>query len=174
MAMSARERKQAQREAERIEMSRLPDSTYDYLRQPFHQWINDDPNFSSVELPLELAGFEPPVFDDDEGPASYANETALDPDLSPEETFPGYSGSIGRAEVMVDCLLDAALELAQIINRYKLDELSARRREIERSDLPDAATRKLAFDEMARIAKIEAELSKNIRRTIPQWKVKGV
>lgn len=174
MAMSAKERKHKQLEREREQLRYLDDSTYPYLTNPFHRWTSEDPNWTNVTLPLELAGFEGPVFETDEGPEKFAIEDALPPEEDPADTFPGFKGSVGRAEVMVDLLLDAAAELAQSLNRYKVEELSARRAEIEASELATAEERKAAFEAVEHISKVEAELAKNVRRTLPQWKVKGV
>lgn len=143
------------------------------MKKPFHQHLQDDPNWSSFALQLELMGLEPPEFSDDRGPEHFANEGALSPDEDPKDAFPGAEGSIGRAEVMVDMLLDAALELAQIVNRYKLDELQRRRREIEAEDLAEPEERKRALESVTAIARIEEELGKNVRRSFPVWKVKG-
>jgi len=174
MAMSAKERKQKQLEREREQLRYLDDATYPYLAKPFHSCASMDPNWESVTLPLELAGFNAPVFETDEGPEKFALEDALPQNEDPRETFAGFRGSIGRAEVMVDMLLDAASELAQIINGYKAAELSERRAEIERSDLATPEERKIAFEAIETISKIEGQLEKNVRRTLPQWKVKGV
>ncbi|MHA6324556.1 hypothetical protein [Roseivivax sp. CAU 1753] len=174
MALSAKERKQKQLKREREELRLLDDSTYPYLATPFYERLESDPNWSDVTLVLELAGFEPPGFEDDRGPEAYVNSDALSPDDDPADTFPGSKGSIGRAEVMVDCLLNAAQQLAEIINRYKVDELDARKRELENSDLTDPDDRKSAFEKVAQIIKIQDELAKNVRRTLPIWKVKGL
>ena len=75
---------------------------------------------------------------------------------------------------MIDLLLEAASELANIVNRYKRDELAARRKEIEESDLSDPEERRTAIDNITQITRIEAELSKNVRQTLPIWKIKGL
>ena len=174
MAMSAKERKQNQLERERTQLKELDDSTLPFLRQPFFERVEEDPNWSGVTLALELCGFEPPSFEDDRGPQHFANEVALPPDEDPSETFPGFKGSIGRAEAMIDLLLEAASELANLVNRYKRDELAARRKEIEESDLSDPEERRTAIDNITQITRIEAELSKNVRQTLPIWKIKGL
>lgn len=174
MAMSARERKQKQLEREQEQLKQLDDSTYPFLQVPFFEWVQEDPNWSSVTLELELAGIQPPSFEDDGGPEVYASEDALPPDSDPAKTFPGAKGSIGRAEEMVDRFLTAAIEMAGMINRYKRYQLEQKRNELESSDLSDPETRKNAFETIGKITKIEEELGKNIRRTLPQWKVKGI
>ena len=170
MALSAAERKRRQVERERLAMQRRPDSTYEYLSKPFYSYLDEDPNWSSVTLSFDLMGIEAPAFLDDSGPESFVINDALGDD---EGTgFESFERSIGRAEVMVDLLLDAAVELSGIINRFKTDELKRYLSEIEQSDLSDQAAKALAMKEAVHIAAIQKELEKNVRRTFPQWKVK--
>ncbi|SDY95098.1 hypothetical protein SAMN05444340_1435 [Citreimonas salinaria] len=98
----------------------------------------------------------------------------MGPDADHNEIFQGSRGSIGRAENMVDNLLDAAVDLASIVNRFKKDELQARLDEIENSDLADAESRKAAMDKVAHISAVLADLEKNVRWTLPKWRVKGI
>lgn len=174
MALTAKERKQRQLERERAALRQLEDSTYPHLHMPFFEWLATNPNWSSVTLELELAGFEPPAFEDDLGPEAYVLEGAISTEEDLKEAFPGAKGSVGRAEEMVDRLLNSAVELAALINRYKEAELSARRKEIEDADLSAPEVRKKALGTIAQITRIEAELKKNVRRTLPQWKIRGV
>ncbi|SDI95760.1 hypothetical protein [Alloyangia pacifica] len=80
MAMSAKERKQRHLERERELLRHLDDSTYAYLSTPFCQQVARDPNWSKVTLALELAGFEGPVIETDEGPEKFTLEDALPTD----------------------------------------------------------------------------------------------
>lgn len=172
MALSAKQRKRNQLARQQEELSRLEDSTYEYLKAPFFEHLENDPNWSSVALSFDLMGIEQPEFSDDRGPRHHALDEALGDD--PDEAFPGFAGSIGRAEVMVDLLLDAATELSGIINSYKMRELEKRRAELEKRDLTEERARKDALETSARIAKLQEELQKNVRRTFRQWKIKGV
>ncbi len=174
MPMTANERKRRQLEREERRLKALPDSSYVFLRTPFHEHLGRDPNWSSVELMFDLMGIEPPAFEDDLGPEHFAAPGSLDPDQDPLEAFENAEGSIGRAEMMVVHLIDAAVELASIINRYKLSELQARRQEFESSDLSDPVERRTALEAVTQLSKIEDELQKNVRRTFPQWRVKGI
>ncbi|MCE6967497.1 hypothetical protein [Cereibacter sphaeroides] len=173
MAMTAAERKRRQVARQKEERERLADATYPYLGTPFFEVVEENGNWSSVTLALELAGLEPPVFQDDSGPLENAFPVALPSDEEDRiNTFSGAAGSIGRAEVLVDCLLDAATELAQIINDYKRSELRKFRQQTEAQDLSDPAARKKALQDLLRIEKMEGMLAKKVRRELPVWSVK--
>jgi len=174
MALTAKERKQNQLAREQEEQRKLPDSTYEFLRIPFYKAVEDNPNWDNVTLSFELMGIEPPAFEDDQGPANFATDPCFSTDQDRDDAFKGYSGSIGRAEAMVDFLLDAAIELGSIIQTYKKQALLARRHEIENADLSDPDARREALATIARLTRIEDALDKNVRRTLPQWKVKGI
>jgi hypothetical protein len=174
MAMTPLERKQKQLDRERDALRVMSDSSYSYLSKPFFERLEQDPNWSSVQLCFELMGIEAPEFHDDRGPAAVALEHCFSSDEGRDEAFSGYEGSVGRAEAMVGLLLDAAMELASIIQAHKLIELDARLREIEALDLSDPDERKGAFEAAVHIGKVKDALNGNVRRTIPQWQVKGV
>ena len=131
MALTAKERKQKQLAREQEELRKLPDSTYDFLETPFYVAAEDNPNWSNVSLSFELMGLEPPEFEDDRGPADFAHEHCFATDEDRADAFEGYCGSIGRAEAMVDFLLDASIELASVINTYKKQALRDHRQQIE-------------------------------------------
>jgi hypothetical protein len=174
MAMSAKERKQKQIQRELEEFRILPDSSYPYLRKPFFKHAEQDPNWSSIDLAFEMIGLDPPVFEDDKGPAETARDDCFASDKDKADAFAGRTGSVGRAESMVGILLDAAQELAAIVRRYKTNELDLRLEEIRNMDLIDPEVRKKALEETVHIEKIKDSLHRNVRRTIPQWEVKGV
>jgi len=174
MALTAKERKQNQLAREQEDMRRQPDSTYEFLDTPFHRFIEERMSLSDVELMFDLMGLEPPTFADDRGPEAFASDGCFRTDEDRDDAFQGYAGSIGRAEVMVGHLMDAAVELADVINRYKKQALKKRRAEIEAADLSDPNKRREALETATRIARIEEALNKNVRRTLPQWMVKGI
>lgn len=68
---------------------------------------------------------------------------------------------------MVDCLMDAAVELAGIIQTYKRNAIAARRIEIEAADLSDPDTKREALETITRLSRIEDVLNSNVRRTVP-------
>ena len=172
MALSAKERKQRQLERERQELVKIQDATYPYLATPFYEHLEQNGNWSSVELCFDLLGINPPSFNDDRGPEAYANDICFSSDEEKAETFQSSEKSIGRAEVMVDMLIGAAMEMASIINNFKADELQKQRLELENHDLSTPESRKDALEKAAEIAKLQDELRKNVRYTFPRWRVK--
>jgi hypothetical protein len=144
------------------------------MRTPFFEAYQRNGNAMNVELALDTAGIELPTFDDDSGPKSVSGEVEgmfeSDPDQSP---YAKGGGSLARAEIMVGCLIDAASELAGIINTHKRDEIAARIAELEQSDLSDPVTKKKALTDMVRLRKILDQLNKQVRWTFPQWKAQG-
>ncbi|MGN6487317.1 MAG: hypothetical protein ACTHLT_05795 [Devosia sp.] len=168
MAKTALERKRKQLEREARERRQMPDASYPYLRTPFFKHLENNSNWMNVELNFDLMGMPAPTFDDDRGPSSQSGQ------VDEDQVYAGYSGSIGRAEVMIGQLLDAAAELASIVNRYKLRELEARANELKQLDFADPEKRQLAMDEAVRLSQLQAHLEKNVRRTLPEWSLKGV
>lgn len=101
---------------------------------------------SEVHYPLEWAtGINPDLLP--------AFETDDDPQHDPETDGP-YRGSIGRAERMAGMLLTAGAKLAMFVNAYKREEVERAIAELEKADLTDAAAKKRALAEMARLTKI--------------------
>jgi len=168
MGMTEAEKKRAQRARKRAEHRASADSSYPFLDEPFSKFLEHEGNYSNVELALELAGLEPPVIEDERDPEAFAFEEAI---AGVENPFPGAKGAVGRAEVIIDCLLDAASELAGIVNKYKRQEIEARLKELESSDETDTAA---AIAKAIVLNKILEGLDKNVRRTLPQWKVTDV
>lgn len=151
------------------------------FKVPFHKFWEESGDWTGFSLPLALAGIETPEFDDDRGPEHFVLPHAVDglnAPFDPNDPFDrragvsGY-GSIGRAEVMIDCLLDAAASLASSVQHYKTREIMTRLAELEASDLSDAETKKAALKESARLNKMLDQLNKQVRHTLPQWKVTG-
>lgn len=156
------QREYRERKKERLRLA--GDPTDAITKVPFNEYLPEDGNWSSVAYALEWAGINSdgiPQFETDDDPGY------LEGDSEPNR------GSIGRAERMVGCLLDAATELAGIIARYKRKEIADRIHEIETGDLSDPATRKQALHDIVRLKKMLDQLDKQVRRTLPQWEVKG-
>ena len=172
MALTANERKRAQIAREQEALRQLPDGTYTYLSIPFHQYLDQDGNWSDVQQCFEMMGINPPQFQDDRGPADFAFDDIFGSDQSKIDAFNGSENSIGRAEVMVGQLLDAASGLSQIINKFKQTELNRALIEIHQRDLTDPAIRKATMEEVVHIARLQEDLQKNVRRTFPQWEIK--
>lgn len=173
MALTANERKQRQLARDEQVRRRMPDSTYPFLSQSFSEWLEADQNWDEVRTPLELCGIQSPEFDDDTGPAEHSIREISD-EQEHADTFDAFKGSIGRAELMAELLIGAGESLARMINRFKKEELATRLAALEAEDLADPDRRRAALAEVAQITRLQEELQKNIRHTLPQWMVKGV
>lgn len=163
-----RDRQKAKKEEE----LKQPTHSNDLFRKPFCDFFTVDDQISSAySQSLELTGLDPVSFDDDTGP----EVSTLDDfgDTQDEGNFFGASGgtSLGKAEVMIGCLLDAASDLAAWVNDYKKSEISERISEIEAAEIPDADARRAAFAKAAELNQILADLEKTVRWTLPVWKV---
>lgn len=173
MALSANERKQRQLARDEAARRRMPDSTYPFLSQPFHEWLDADDNWDEVKSNLDLIGIQSPEIDDDTGPSEHSLREISDREEH-ADTFTAFEGSIGRAELMAEALIGAGESLARMINRFKREELKKRLIALEAEDLADPDRRRAALAEVAQITRLQEELQKNIRHTLPQWMVKGV
>ncbi|WP_152541126.1 hypothetical protein [Sulfitobacter noctilucae] len=168
MAKTSTERMQAKKEREEAARRAAEDSTYPYLKETFSEFLKHEGNYSSVEIALGLAGIEAPLIEDEMGPENFALEDVI---AGVDDPFPGAKGAIGRAEIMIDCFIDAAMELANVVQNYKRQEIEARLAELENSEKADRAT---AMKEAVKLTKILDQLDKQVRRSFPQWKVTGI
>jgi hypothetical protein len=163
MAMTPLERKHRslEKKAEREKLA--GDPTDKIAERPFNEYLTAS-DWSEVLTYLDWAGINPdavPTFDTDD-----------DPEHNPETDGP-YRGSIGRAERMVGLFLDAASQLASMINDYKKQEIGRAIAELEGADLTDPAVKRKALADIVRFNKLSDQLDKQVRWTLPQWKVKG-
>jgi hypothetical protein len=148
------------------------------FRTPFFEYFNRATGgfyYNNWRQYLDFAGIEAPAFEDDSGPRSLSGTPEYDfqEGSIEDDPFKDYQRSIGRAEVIVEHLLYAANELAEIINDYKQSEIKARIAEIEQSDLSAPETKRKALADIVRLQKMLDQLSKQVRWTFPQWKVTG-
>lgn len=173
MAKSSTERMREKKERDENERRKAQDEVSLYLTKTFSDYSDETAGFSDFEMALELAGIEPPRFEDERNPEDFTvNGEAIGLELyGVDEIYQGSKGAIGRAEVIVGSLIDAATELASEINRYKQQEIKARLSELESSDTADRAT---AMKEAVKLNKMLDQLDKQVRRAFPQWKVTGV
>ncbi|WP_028717161.1 hypothetical protein [Paracoccus sp. J39] len=171
-AEAQRRWRQRQKEKRQQELTQAT-APQDVFREPFFQVFPPDEQVSSQYCQsLELAGITAPLFEDDRGPEAYTLDD-LD-ELEAKFVFGEDSGtSLGRAEVMIGCLIKAAEGLADEVNTYKRTEIKARLAEIEASDLSDPAKKKAALKEATRLNKMLDQLDKQVRWTFPAWKVTG-
>lgn len=177
MALSNAEKVRRYRErqkAKKQEQLRQPEPPSNLFRRPFFEFFTEDEQMSSqYSQSLELTGIEPPVFDDDRGPEASTLDDLSDPSaedgsINPFGTSAG--SSLGRAEVMIGCLLDAAADLAAWVNDYKKSEIKARIAEIEATEAATTEARSEAFAKVAEMTKMLEDLDKTIRWPLPVWK----
>ena len=162
--------RQKQKRHEGLKLS-SPTQDTDLFRRPFYEAFGDSGNASNVEISLDLAGITPVEFLDDSGPRSSTGQIERGAAENGEEPYQGANNSLNRAEIMVGCLIDAAAELAGIINTYKKEEITQRIAEIESSDLADPVARKAALAQIVRLNKVMEQLDKQVRWTFKQWKI---
>ncbi|MEQ8400511.1 MAG: hypothetical protein RIE24_03615 [Silicimonas sp.] len=168
MALTPAEKQKAYRERELAERRAAPDSAYPYLRETFSEFLEREGNYQNVEIALGLAGFEAPLIDDERDPEAFALEEVI---AGVDNPFPGSKGALGRAQVIIECLIDAASELANVVNNYEREQLKARLAELGSSDTTDRTT---AIDEAVKLNKMLDLLKKRVRKDFPQWKVTGI
>lgn len=166
----SRELRARRKEAEKV----APDLSHDFIKTPFFEALERDGNWMNVLLSFDLMGMEWPSFDDDSGPKSRYGMVEDDGEAMGFDAHAGARNSLGRAENMVSLLLDAATELAAIINRHKLEEIDARIAEIEVADLSETAAKAKALEDIVTLKAIKARLDgKTFRRSFAEFSVKG-
>ena len=171
MTLKPAEKQRLYRERQKAEEVKASLALTDVFRTPFFEFLGDFCySGSDYNIALDLTGIDPPQFEDDRGPEHYTKDMGIDPNY---ELYEAAKGSLGRAEMMVECLATAAKDMAWQINHYKRAELKARLAEIEGSDLSDPETKKAALKNVTRLNKMLDQLDKQIRLTFPQWKVTG-
>tara|TARA_R110000737_G_scaffold322678_1_gene335061 strand:+ start:2190 stop:2702 length:513 start_codon:yes stop_codon:yes gene_type:complete len=168
MKISSAERQKAYRERkkqEKLERLKSPSvSENELFLAPFSDWVSKNPNYTEVELALGLIGFEAPGFHDERGPREFALPEALGPD---NEAFSEADNALGRAEVIIGCLLTATIEMAGIVNEYKREQIENRLAELEHSEAVD---KKAAMKEAVKLNKLLDRFDKPVRWALPEWK----
>ena len=172
MALTPAEKQKAYRERKKAEAEQAqktgPDVAAQLYRTPFSEWAKGDANIDDCDTSMGLAGMVFPGFYDERDPEEVALEQAI---AGVDEPFGEAKGALGRAEVMIDGLLETAIILARSVNEYKRSELQARIKELEQSTEIDRAT---AMKQAVRLNKILNQLDKQVRRPFAQWKVTGI
>ena len=167
-AEAQRRWRQRQKEKKKSDLIQSGDSS-EVFQMPFFQTVGELSFSSDFADAFEIAGIPTPDFADDRGPEAYS----LDTGAEEAGVFNEAKGSLGRAEIMVGCLITAALDLARHVNAYKRAEIKARLAEIETSELSDPETKKAALQDATRLNKMLDQLDKQVRWTFPAWKVTG-
>lgn len=165
-AEKVRRFRERQKEEEKQALRRSETTQHWYLKRGFSEYADHSGERIDYEMALDVAGIEADGFYDESDAKSATGN--IEP-----ETYNGITGAIGRAELTIGMLLEAATTLAGMVNDFKVQEVSARLAELEASDLSDPEARKQALADIVRLTKYSDQLSKQVRWTLPQWKVKG-
>lgn len=172
MAKSTLERKRESLARKALEANSRVDLTQPYQKSSFSDFYQE--HDLDVQMALDIAGLNPDLDleDDQRDPRSFTGEIENgDPD---NETYRGYPGAIGRAEITVGSLLDAATAIARIINDYKKRELEAEEARLHAlADEVNSDERRNILAQLVKINRMADDLEKRVRWTIPQWKLKG-
>lgn len=175
MVLSPAEKQQSYRKRQKELRDKANADARVVFKMPFFEWFQENTNIAGdYYSSLDLAGIDPPEFENDSGPASFNGwHEDSEANWDEEDRALGKGNSLARAELMVEALAAAAAGLAGDINAYKVEQLKNRLAEIEASDLSDAATKKAALKEVTSLNKMLDQLNKQVRWPFPQWKVTG-
>jgi hypothetical protein len=173
MALTPAEKQKKYRERQKQAEKVATDLSHEFLRTPFYEAAAHD--LSELDAYWDSIGIEGPWFQDDSGPKTLLGDYERSAEDSGVESFEGVpKNSLGRAEVMVNTLLDIAMLTATAINEYKLREISARIAEVEKADLSDPDVKAKALNDIVTLKTIRARLEgKAFRRSFPEFSVKG-
>lgn len=172
MAMSAAERKRLQVAREKEQARKQMDLVLSLPRPEFGAWLahNADEELQHLEVCFDGMNREAPDFTQDADPVSLTDDFVFPTD---EEGQPTYRGALGRAELEVELLLEAAKTLAKMINAYKRGVITQRLAAIEAEDLSDPLIRSRSLAEVVTLTKALERLEKSVRTDVPQWQLRG-
>lgn len=165
MRKSWAEYKREARERERKKRRQEADAAMPDFQQPFFTYFE---NYRSFDLNwyAGVLGDEWYSFEDDSG--IKPDEGAL-----VQEDLDKVQNSLAKAEFLIDLFLDLTADLARSVSEYKRREIEARIAEFEKTEIADPASKKDALTEIARLRKMNTQLSKQVRWAFQQWKVTG-
>lgn len=144
--------------------------TRPFTKVPFCEFIAGNSNWKDVDAALDMAGIDLYEFDDDRSPASASGEIEKgSPDI-----YDQFPGSIGRAEILFQGLLDAATDVATMINAYKREAIDRAIDEYRSQPISDPTRQGKIMDEIIRLGKIRDQLDRRSRRTFPAIEVKEI
>lgn len=144
---------------------------------PFFEWLEENRgrSWDDGDFHKDASQITIPEFTDDSGPYSVDGEIEQVGKDDPEnDPYAGYPGSLGRAERLIDDLLALASIYASTISTYKKEQLEARIKEIEDTNLSDPNTKKKALADILRFRKMLEHLDKARRISIQEYKIKGI
>lgn len=173
MAMSPAERKRLQVKRERDNARMQLDLTYSLPRKPLGAWLSEGSaaeNLQHLNICYDGMNRQAPDFDQDTDPVSASGDFEFP--MTGEGAL-SYRGALGRAELEVDLLIEAAKTLASMINAYKRDIITDRLEQIETHELSDPDTRSEKIKEVIGLTKALERLEKSVRADIPQWLIRG-
>lgn len=176
MALSNSEKVRRYRERQKAKKQdelRKPTANTDLFRTPFFEFFTMDEQIGSQYVQsLELGGIHPVLFEDDSGPETPTlDDIPNEPDGSEHSVFGDSKGSsLGKAEVLISCLLSSVEDLASQVNRYKKTELRKRIAEIEAQDQTEPEAKRAAFAKMRELTEMLEDLDKELRWPIQVWK----
>jgi hypothetical protein len=175
MALSNQEKQRRYRERQRekrlAEMKAADQSFADNVnRTPFFQTYNDHGESGTLHIAFDAMGMATPEFSDDSGPKSY--EGILEDRDDGDDPYGGARGSLGRAEIMISCLLDAAITLAIMVQSHKLEEIEARIKDAERDLVRDPGSASKIATQLAALARMREDLQTTTRWSLPNWRTR--
>lgn len=164
MARSQAEIQREYRKRLRERAKAAPDQATRYTPGAFSRFVENAPAGEGADFigeTLASVGLDLPDLTQDE-----------DPEWR-EEWGTEFRGSLGRAERMVDALIDSAKALADLINEFKRQEIAKAIASLTEADLSDPAAKENALREIVRLRAIEARLAKETRHAFAPITVKG-
>lgn len=159
MTRKSAERVRRMRERRKELLKTLPDQTQEYAQHGFAAFIGEDSLI--FEEPLDRLGVRIEGLHDEE--FTYHSDSAQGTVSMP---------ALNRATALVGVLIDAATELASLVNAFKLKELDRKIEEIRVSDMSDPEQRQALLDEMVRLAELRKKLDGEFRRPFRLIEVK--
>ena len=167
MARSSAERVRLHRERKRKALQTAADQTASYLRSSFSEFVGSFPDFLDgrtllFDETLDSLGIRI------DGTSLHEEVQSFRSDGLGHVTM----SSLERASGLVGAFLDAASELSELINRFKLQEIETRIAEIEGSDLSDPTSRKKALADVIVLNRLRERLHREIRYSFRPIQVK--
>ncbi|TJW02183.1 MAG: hypothetical protein E5W97_21585 [Mesorhizobium sp.] len=170
MAKSALERKRESLKRKRDAIEAMPEATRGLQAEPFFKFLDEHRSGLNLWMALDVGGLPLPDFSDDRDAKSTTGEIEKGGYLD----YGKYRGSIGRAELMVSAWIDAAQELAGVINHYKRQAVQTALEDLAKGDSKERPEQKFVLQEGARLHKILEHLDRTVRVSLPVYEVKGI
>ena len=173
MAMTAVERKRLQVERDRAHAKKQTDLVYGLPRTTFGEWLETNDlagNALHLEICYDGMNRVPPDFAEESDPVSASGSFVFP---TKKDGEPSYRGALGRAEMEVELLIEAAKTLAHMLNSYKKAVIRDRITQIETNELTDPDLRNARLKELIDLHKASERLDRSVRADLPQWQLRG-